>query len=214
MLFSGTLRENITYGKRDASESDIAKVCQLANCSSFIDNFPDKLNTIIGPKGAQLSGGQKQRIALARTLLLGSKVSECVIDHLKDLELVGDDGEILLGPNILVLDEATSALDAHSEEAIKKTLELRHQAGLTTISIAHRLSTIQTSNRVIVFSQHGVIVADGDFSDMIKDKQSELNKLLNKSPKGDNTEAELNEAEADTVEGKTVTGELDSVGRS
>lgn len=214
MLFSGTLRENITYGKRDASESDIAKVCQLANCSSFIDNFPDKLNTIIGPKGAQLSGGQKQRIALARTLLLGSKVSECVIDHLKDLELVGDDGEILLGPNILVLDEATSALDAHSEEAIKKTLELRHQAGLTTISIAHRLSTIQTSNRVIVFSQHGVIVADGDFSDMIKDKQSELNKLLNKSPKGDNTEAELNEEEADTVEGKTVTGELDSVGRS
>lgn len=65
-----------------------------------------------------------------------------------------------------------------------------------------------------MFSQHGVIVADGDFSDMIKDKQSELNKLLNKSPKGDNTEAELNEEEADTVEGKTVTGELDSVGRS
>lgn len=186
MLFSGTLRENIVYGRRDVSEEDIKKVCDLANCTKFINNFPDKLDTVIGSKSAQLSGGQKQRIALARTLLLGADVSDGISK--KFFSSVGDDGKLLLGPSVLILDEATSALDAHSEEAIKKTLELRQQAGLTTISIAHRLSTIKMSNRVIVFSQKGEIIADSPFTDMINDPSSELNKLLNKSTGGDDTE--------------------------
>ncbi|GAV27771.1 hypothetical protein PMKS-001239 [Pichia membranifaciens] len=195
MLFSGTLKENIVYGKRDASDDDVRRVCDLANCTTFINNFPDKLETKIGAKGAQLSGGQKQRIALARTLLLGAEVSEKVKRNMSNLDVFGEDGEILLGPSILILDEATSALDAHSEEAIKKTLQLRHKAGLTTVSIAHRLSTINMSNRVIVFSQHGNIVADGSFTQMISNPTSELNKLLNKSSKGDNTETDLTKKE-------------------
>lgn len=200
MLFSGTLRENIIYGRRDVSDADIKRVCDLANCTSFINNFPDKLETKIGAKGAQLSGGQKQRIALARTLLLGAQVPPSVKTSLGNVNVFGEDGRILLGPSVLILDEATSALDAHSEEAIKRTLELRHKAGLTTISIAHRLSTINMSNRVIVFSQSGGILADGPFDDMIKDPRSELNLLLNKSTKGDDTETDLTKKEKEEEE--------------
>lgn len=192
MLVSGTLRENIVYGRRDVSEADIMKVCDLANCTSFINNFPDGLDTVIGSKGAQLSGGQKQRIALARTLLLGSKVPEQIAEKLGS-QVIDEEGKVLLGPPVLLLDEATSALDAHSEEAIKRTLQLRHQADLTTISIAHRLSTIKMSNRVVVFSQHGHVIADDSFEAMIADQQSELNKLLNKSLKHNDTEAEITE---------------------
>ena len=193
ILFSGTLRENIVYGRRDVSESDIEKVCDLANCTNFINNFPDKLDTKIGSKGTQLSGGQKQRIALARTLLLGAKVPQSCLENLKGFDVVGEDGRILLGPSVLVLDEATSALDAHSEEAIKNTLELRHKAGLTTISIAHRLSTIEMSSRVVVFSQNGEIIDDNSFTEMINNPDSELNRLLNKSATGDDTEVEKTE---------------------
>lgn len=204
ILFSGTLRENIVYGRRDVSENDIKKVCDLANCTTFINNFPDKLDTKIGSKGTQLSGGQKQRIALARTLLLGANVPQQCLENLKDIDAVGEDGRLLLGPSVLVLDEATSALDAHSEEAIKKTLALRHKAGLTTISIAHRLSTIQMSSRVVVFSQNGSIIDDDSFTAMIGNPESELNKLLNKSTSGRDTEAEKKkeEEEEDEAEGK------------
>lgn len=190
MLLSGTLRENIVYGRRNVNDVDIKKVCDLANCTSFINNFPDRLDTVIGSKGAQLSGGQKQRIALARTLLLGSKVSDTVVQKVGD-HVVDQEGKVLLGPPVLILDEATSALDAHSEEAIKRTLQLRHEAGLTTISIAHRLSTIKMSSRVVVFSQFGDIIADNSFDSMIADSHSELNKLLNKSSMHNDTEAEL-----------------------
>lgn len=191
MLFSGTLKENVVYGRRDVCDEDIAKVCDLANCTTFINNFPDKLDTMIGSKGTQLSGGQKQRIALARTLLLGAKVPPETLKTIDNPNIIGADGRILLGPSVLLLDEATSALDAHSEEAIKKTLGLRQSVGLTTISIAHRLSTISMSNRVIVFSQHGEIVDDGLFNNMIGNPDSELNKLLNKSLDGKLTESDI-----------------------
>lgn len=190
MLFSGSLRENIAYGYQEASEAEIKKVCDLANCTSFITNFPSGLDTVIGSKGAQLSGGQKQRVALARTLLLGSKVSAATRSKLDDSAFYGDDNRLLLGPPILVLDEATSALDAQSEEAIKKTLKLRDDAGLTTISIAHRLSTIEMSTRVIVFNKKGEVADDGLFTDMIANEDSELNKLLNKSTNHEDTEVE------------------------
>ncbi|KAG0688747.1 ATP-binding cassette permease mdl1 [Pichia californica] len=209
MLFSGTLRENIVYGRRYVSDEDIKRVCDLANCTSFINNFPDGLETKIGSKGAQLSGGQKQRIALARTLLLGAQVPDTIRKTLGKINVLGEDGRILLGPSVLILDEATSALDAHSEEAIKKTLQLRHKAGLTTISIAHRLSTINMSNRVIVFSQNGTILADGAFTEMISNPKSELNLLLNKSTKGDDTETDLTREEKLEEEEKNT--EKDSV---
>lgn len=202
MLFSGTLKENIVYGRRDVSDEDVKKVCDLANCTSFINNFPEKLNTVIGAKGAQLSGGQKQRIALARTLLLGANVPDTIKNKLTNNNLYGEDGKILLGPSVLILDEATSALDAHSEEAIKKTLQLRDEGGLTTISIAHRLSTIKMSSRVVVFSQNGEIIADGPFTSMISNPESELNKLLNKSIKGDDTEETLSKKEKEEKEGE------------
>ncbi|KAH3668663.1 hypothetical protein OGAPHI_002417 [Ogataea philodendri] len=184
MLFSGTLRENITYGKMDATDEEIQKVCDLANCSKFINNFPDKLDTVIGSKGAQLSGGQKQRIALARTLLLGHKTKDTVnVPH-----AYSERGELLLGPSILILDEATSALDAKSEEAIKRTLRLRQKAGLTTISIAHRLSTIKTSDRIVVFNNRGQVVEYDNFDKLYADPESQLNKLLSKSETGQETE--------------------------
>lgn len=210
MLFSGTLRENIVYGRRDASDEDVRRVCDLANCTNFINNFPSKLETKIGAKGAQLSGGQKQRIALARTLLLGAEVPETTKKNLRNLDVFGEDGEVLLGPSVLILDEATSALDAHSEEAIKKTLQLRQKAGLTTISIAHRLSTINMSNRVIVFSQNGEILADGSFNEMISNPDSELNKLLNKSNTGDDTEADLSKKEKEEEELEEDKAEVDA----
>ncbi|QPG77242.1 hypothetical protein FOA43_004649 [Brettanomyces nanus] len=191
MLFSGTLRENIVYGRRDASKEEVRKVCDLAYCSDFIKGFSEGLDTVIGSKGAQLSGGQKQRVALARTLLLASNVSPEVADRFKldgNSDVFDDQGNILLGPSILILDEATSALDAHSEEAIRNTLNLRQEAGLTTISIAHRLSTIEMSNKIVVFNAHGEIVEQGEFDTLISDPNSEFNKLLKKTSTGDNVE--------------------------
>ncbi|ODV85024.1 hypothetical protein CANARDRAFT_199795 [[Candida] arabinofermentans NRRL YB-2248] len=188
MLFSGTLRENITYGKMDATDDEILKVCDLANCTKFINNFPDKFDTVIGAKGAQLSGGQKQRIALARTLLLGYK------------NVSNDNGELMLGPNILLLDEATSALDATSEEAIHRTLSLRQEAGLTTISIAHRLSTIKMSDKIVVFNNKGEIVEIDSFDTLINNPESELNRLLTKSQTGDDVEEELTKKELEEEE--------------
>lgn len=174
MLFSGTLRENLTYGKRNATDSEIDEVCQLANCTEFINNFPDKLDTIIGPKGAQLSGGQKQRIALARSLLCN--------------------------PKILILDEATSALDTQSEKAIHKTLIDRQINNLTTISIAHRLSTIKMSDTIVVFNTNGEIIEKDEFTKLISNPDSHLNKLLKKSDGEDDTESDLTKKEEEEEE--------------
>ncbi|VUG17371.1 MDL1 [Brettanomyces bruxellensis] len=182
-LFSGTIRENLAYGRKDVSDEDIWKVCDLAYCSHFIREFPEGLYTIIGSKGAQLSGGQKQRVALARALLLGTKIDEDTKQELMDREgsrLFDSEGRTLLGPSILLLDEATSALDAHSEDAIKNTLNLRGEANLTTISIAHRVSTIKMSNIVVVLDSNGNIVEQGGYYELTSKPDSELNKLLRK----------------------------------
>ncbi|GME83784.1 unnamed protein product [Ambrosiozyma monospora] len=208
MLFSGTLRENIVYGRRDATDEEVQKVCDLANCTKFINNFPDKFDTVIGAKGAQLSGGQKQRIALARTLLLPGKVSDEVRAKLSHENIFNDKGEVLLGPNILILDEATSALDAKSEEAIKRSLELRQQAELTTISIAHRLSTIKMSDKIVVFNTKGEIVEINDFDTLINDPNSELTKLLSKSESHEDVEEDLTKKEAEKEEEISVETEV------
>ena len=120
MLFSGTILDNITYAVPQElvnDETRISRAIGQANCTKFLANFPDGLQTTVGPRGTQLSGGQKQRIALARAFLLD--------------------------PSILILDEATSALDSQSEEVVAQSLQQRSARGKTTISIAHRVSTIQ-----------------------------------------------------------------------
>ncbi|CAI4047665.1 hypothetical protein SUVZ_12G2290 [Saccharomyces uvarum] len=155
LLFNGTILDNILYcipPEIAEQEDRVARAIGQANCTKFLANFPDGLQTMVGARGAQLSGGQKQRIALARAFLLD--------------------------PAVLILDEATSALDSQSEEVVAKNLQRRVKRGLTTISIAHRLSTIKHSTRVIVLGKHGSVVETGSFQDLISIPGSELNALL------------------------------------
>lgn len=157
MLFSGTILDNITYAVPQElvnDETRISRAIGQANCTKFLANFPDGLQTTVGPRGTQLSGGQKQRIALARAFLLD--------------------------PSILILDEATSALDSQSEEVVAQSLQQRSARGKTTISIAHRVSTIQHSSRVIVLNRHGTVAETGSFDKLIAIPDSSLNKLLSK----------------------------------
>lgn len=151
VLFSGTIAENISYGKPLASRADIIAAAQKANCG-FISDFPDGLETQVGARGAQLSGGQKQRIAIARALL-------------KD-------------PDILLLDEATSALDAESETLVNSALAELLKGRSTTISIAHRLSTIKRSDKIIVLASDGTVAEIGSYTDLSNNKDSAFTKLM------------------------------------
>lgn len=139
-LFGGTIRENIAYGKLDASEADIAAAAARAQLGDFLSELPDGLDTIVGERGVKLSGGQKQRIAIARMFL-------------KD-------------PPILILDEATSALDTATEREIQASLaELAK--GRTSLVIAHRLSTIRNADRIVVVDAEG-IAEQGSHDDLLK----------------------------------------------
>ncbi|KAK4502360.1 hypothetical protein PRZ48_005785 [Zasmidium cellare] len=151
VLFSGTIAENIAYGKPLASRSEIVAAARQANCQ-FISDFPDGLETFVGARGTQLSGGQKQRIAIARALLKN--------------------------PDILILDEATSALDAESETLVNQALQTLLRGDNTTISIAHRLSTIQRSDTIICIGTDGRVAQTGAYSDLIKDKEGAFAKLM------------------------------------
>jgi len=142
ILFGGTIRENISYGNPDASNSDILQAAEQANAMEFIDRFPEALDTIVGERGVRLSGGQKQRIAIARA--------------------------ILKNPAILLLDEATSSLDAESEKVVQDALENLLE-GRTSIIIAHRLSTIRNVDQIIVIDQ-GRVVEKGRHDDLMKNK--------------------------------------------
>lgn len=132
-LFSGTIRENIAYGKLEATDSEIEAAARAAHAHEFVSGFPDGYNTIVGEKGVKLSGGERQRIAIARALL-------------KD-------------PAILILDEATSSLDSESERLVQEALETLMQ-GRTTFVIAHRLSTVRRADRIVVLDE-GRIVEEG-----------------------------------------------------
>jgi len=126
LLFGGTIRENIEYGKPGATEQEILQAAENANAMEFIGKFPEGLETLVGERGVQLSGGQRQRIAIARA--------------------------ILKNPAILILDEATSSLDAENERLVQEALEKLMQ-GRTSFVIAHRLSTISHADRIIVIDQ-------------------------------------------------------------
>lgn len=139
LLFGGSIRENIEYGKPGASFDEIRQAAALANAHEFISGLPDGYETMVGPRGTKLSGGQRQRIAIARA--------------------------ILADPRILLLDEATSALDSESERLVNEALE-RLMGGRTSLVIAHRLSTVRHADRILVFN-HGTIVESGTHDELI-----------------------------------------------
>ncbi len=148
-LFAGTVRENIAYGRLDATEAEILDAARRARLDDVIANLANGLDTVIGERGVKLSGGQKQRLAIARIFLKN--------------------------PSILILDEATSALDTETERAIQQSLaEL--SAGRTTLVIAHRLATIANADRILVVDE-GRIVESGSHADLIARKNGRYRNL-------------------------------------
>ncbi|CAJ1940399.1 unnamed protein product [Sphenostylis stenocarpa] len=140
-LFATSIRENILYGKDDATLEEINQAVMLSDAQSFINNLPDGLDTQVGERGIQLSGGQKQRIAISRA--------------------------IVKNPSILLLDEATSALDAESEKSVQEALD-RVMIGRTTVIVAHRLSTIRNADMIVVI-EGGKVVEIGNHEELISD---------------------------------------------
>lgn len=139
LLFGGTIRENIAYGKLSASEEEILTAAKRANADEFIRSFPEGYDTLVGERGIKLSGGQRQRIAIARALL-------------KD-------------PAILILDEATSSLDSESERLVQEALE-ELMKGRTSVIIAHRLSTIREADNIVVLEK-GQVVESGTHAELM-----------------------------------------------
>ena len=139
ILFGGTIRENIAYGKPNATEGEIEAAAMKANALEFINTFPEKLSTIVGERGVKLSGGQRQRVAIARAIL-------------KD-------------PAILILDEATSALDSESEKLVQDALN-ELMKNRTTLIIAHRLATIKSVDNIYVL-RDGLIAESGKHEELI-----------------------------------------------
>ncbi|MDN5201804.1 ABC transporter transmembrane domain-containing protein [Fulvivirgaceae bacterium BMA10] len=150
ILFGGTIRENIAYGKQGATEEEIIEAATRANAMQFIETFPDGLNTIVGERGMKLSGGQKQRIAIARAIL-------------KD-------------PTILILDEATSSLDAESEHYVQNALD-ELMKNRTTIIIAHRLATIRKVDKIYVIN-NGEIIESGSHDELSAVEDGVYNNLV------------------------------------
>ena len=140
ILFHRSLMDNIRYGRRDATDDEVFLAAKMAYCDKFIDNLPEKYETLVGERGIKLSGGERQRIAIARALLKNAP--------------------------ILILDEATSSLDSESEALIQVALQ-KLMENRTTIVIAHRLSTIMSMDRILVVDEGGV-VADGTHSELLE----------------------------------------------
>ncbi len=140
LLFGGTIRENIAYGRPGASEAEIIEAARQANAWQFIEGFPEKLETLVGERGVKLSGGQRQRVAIARA--------------------------ILKNPAILILDEATSALDSESERLVQDALD-KLLEGRTSLIIAHRLSTIRKADKILVIDQ-GRVAEEGSHEELLQ----------------------------------------------
>jgi ABC transporter fused permease/ATP-binding protein len=140
LLFGGTIRENIEYGRPGAPLSDVMEAARNANAHEFITSFPEGYETVVGERGIKLSGGQRQRIAIARAVL-------------KD-------------PKILILDEATSSLDSESERLVQEALD-KLMKGRTSLVIAHRLSTIRNADRILVLDR-GRIIESGSHRELLE----------------------------------------------
>tara|TARA_Y100001936_G_scaffold85968_1_gene84233 strand:- start:1470 stop:2126 length:657 start_codon:yes stop_codon:yes gene_type:complete len=139
-LFDDTIKNNIKYARHDASDEEIYKVAKLSFCDEFINNLPNKFETVIGENGIRLSGGEKQRISIARAMLKQS--------------------------SIILLDEATSSLDSETESKIQEALKILTR-NKTTVVIAHRLSTILNSNNIYVIDE-GKIIDNGNHDELMK----------------------------------------------
>ena len=140
LLFHRSIRENIAYGRPDATDEQIREAARLANALEFIDRLPHGFDTMVGERGVKLSGGQRQRVAIARAILTDAP--------------------------ILVLDEATSALDSESEALVQEALE-NLMRGRTSIVVAHRLSTVAALDRIVVLAD-GEIVEDGTHAQLVE----------------------------------------------
>jgi len=149
ILFAGSIRDNIAYGKTNATDQEIEEAAKKANAFAFIDSFPDKFNTLVGERGIQLSGGQRQRVAIARA--------------------------VLKNPSILILDEATSSLDSESEGLVQEALD-KLMVGRTSIVIAHRLATIRNADKIVVL-QKGFIEETGTHQQLILNDKGFYHKL-------------------------------------
>ena len=144
LLFGGTIRENIAYGRPGATEEEVVRAAKLANADQFIAKLPQGYETLVGERGTQLSGGQRQRIAIARA--------------------------ILADPAILILDEATSSLDAESERLVQDALD-KLMENRTSIIIAHRLSTVRRADQILVLSA-GTIIERGTHDELVANEHS------------------------------------------
>ncbi|XP_038211164.1 mitochondrial potassium channel ATP-binding subunit [Zerene cesonia] len=158
VLFATTVKENIRYGKPDASDAEVYQAAQTANADEFIRSFPAGYDTLVGERGMSLSGGQKQRIAIARA--------------------------VLKNPPVMVLDEATSALDATSEKVVQTALETASK-GRTVLVIAHRLSTVMSADLIVVLSK-GKIVEMGTHEQLKKQKGHYWNLIKQQDQEEDN----------------------------
>jgi ABC-type multidrug transport system fused ATPase/permease subunit len=150
ILFGGTIRENIEYGKPGATEAEIIAAAEKANAMEFIRTFPQQFDTVVGERGVKLSGGQKQRLAIARAIL-------------KD-------------PAILILDEATSSLDSASELLVQQALE-ELMKGRTSIIIAHRLSTIRKADKIFVLNK-GELLEQGSHEELMRNENGLYRHLI------------------------------------
>lgn len=149
LLFGGTIKENILYGKATATDEEVIEAAKQANAYDFIMSFPDRFETLVGDRGIQLSGGQRQRVAIARA--------------------------VLKNPSILILDEATSSLDSESERLVQEALD-KLMIGRTSIVIAHRLSTIRNADKIIVL-QKGEVLEMGTHQELIGNEDGLYYKL-------------------------------------
>ena len=149
LLFGGTIRDNILYGRPNATDAEVMEAAKQANAYDFIMSFPDKFETLVGDRGIQLSGGQRQRVAIARA--------------------------VLKNPSILILDEATSSLDSESERLVQEALD-KLMVGRTSIVIAHRLSTIRSADKIVVL-QKGEVVEMGTHQELMTHEAGLYQKL-------------------------------------
>ncbi|KAK6162939.1 hypothetical protein DH2020_002780 [Rehmannia glutinosa] len=178
VLFTGSIKDNIAYGKGGATLEEITEAAELANVNDFIGKIPEGLDTMVGENGIQLSGGQRQRVAIARAIL-------------KD-------------PRILLLDEATSALDADSERIVQGALE-KVMVNRTTVIVAHRLSTIKNTNMIAVLHQ-GKIVEKGTHFELLKDPQGVYSNLIHSQEVNEEMEQSVDDKHKADITIKSDTG--------